>query len=104
MNREQAKALLPIIAAFANGEEVQCKVQGGQGTWHTAEHFSFDGSPDCYRIKPEPRSRFILERIEDGYSWGTYRTREQAERVQRDIDLDSGNNKYRVVEYVEKID
>lgn len=54
MNREQAKQLLPVIIAFAEGKEIQCFNNAfPAGGWFRV------GSPDwrenCdYRIKPEP--------------------------------------------------
>ena len=57
MNRDRARELLPIIQAYANGEEIQ---------WHTEttswlackddEQFTY---PCEYRIKPKPRE-FII--------------------------------------------
>ncbi|QHJ81599.1 MAG: hypothetical protein [Bacteriophage sp.] len=54
MNREQAKHLLPVITAFAEGKEIQCF----NNTYPNGGWFRV-GSPDwkenCdYRIEPEP--------------------------------------------------
>jgi len=57
MNREQAKQLLPIIQAFADGAEVQ--YEGRMGDWRDAPEPCF--SPyDNYRIKPKPVERWVL--------------------------------------------
>ena len=57
MNREEAKELLPIIQAFAEGKEVQCK--DGMGEWHhecaTDPHFSNNE----WRIAPEPEVVYV---------------------------------------------
>ena len=56
MNREEAKALLPIIQAYAEGKEIQLK---NNGIWLDAKyHIPFDKiTPDEIRIKPEPKYR-----------------------------------------------
>lgn len=54
MNRNQAKELLPIIKAFADGKDVETKTGSG---WMSIENMSFAGKPDSYRIKPEPKHR-----------------------------------------------
>ena len=52
MTREQAKELLPIIQAFAEGKGIETKTDSG---WISIENMSFAGNPDSYRIKPEYR-------------------------------------------------
>ena len=54
MNRNQAKEMLPIIHAFAEGKGVETKTGSG---WVSIENMSFAGNPNIYRIKPEPRYR-----------------------------------------------
>lgn len=54
MNRKQAKEMLPIIQAFAEGKGVETKTGSG---WISIENMSFAGNPDSYRIKPEPKFR-----------------------------------------------
>lgn len=54
MTREEAKQLLPIIQAFAEGKCVQTKTGSG---WINMENMSFAGKPKAYRIKPEPKYR-----------------------------------------------
>ena len=102
MNRKQAKAMLPLITAFANGEEVQCKTFVGKDEWYTAEHFSFDGLPSYYRIKPkQPRTRFAVERVVDNRLWIITNDRAAAERHMKYID--PTGVEYHIVEYVEVI-
>ena len=67
MNRQQAKELLPIIQAFAEGKVIQ--VKGLNNRWHdyynnetTQLNFSFD--PQNYRIKPEPKYRSFKDKEE----------------------------------------
>lgn len=56
MNREQAKQLLPIIQAFADGADVQAV--RGEGTWFDVENPRFYGG-DNYRIKQKPLERWL---------------------------------------------
>ena len=52
MTREEAKQLLPIIQAFAEGKCVETKTGSG---WVNMENMSFAGKPKAYRIKPDPK-------------------------------------------------
>ena len=54
MTREEAKELLPVIQAFADGKDVETKTGSG---WMSIENMSFAGKPDSYRIKPDPKYR-----------------------------------------------
>ena len=55
MNREQAKELLPIIQAFAEGKTIL--VQEDIDWCYLGDETDFDLSPQRYRIKPEPKYR-----------------------------------------------
>ena len=61
MTIEQAKELLPIIQAFAEGKVIQTK--NGDETWITINKEadlnieSLAEYPDCFRGKPEPKYR-----------------------------------------------
>lgn len=55
MNRQQAKALLPIIQAFAEGKSIEMK--NSKGNWEVQEDMSFVLTPQKYRIKPELKYR-----------------------------------------------
>ena len=54
MTREEVKAKLPIITAFAEGKTIQIK---NKDKWADLEEPDFRCSPDKYRIKPEPKYR-----------------------------------------------
>ena len=54
MTREQAKELLPIIQAFAEGKNIQFL---SDGEWHDINQADFTCYPDKYRIKPESKYR-----------------------------------------------
>ena len=54
MTREQAKKLLPIMQAYAEGKTIQ--FQNG-GKWYDVYDTDFHQSPDVYRIKPESKYR-----------------------------------------------
>ena len=68
MNREKAKALLPIITAYANGETIQQFVGEGNGDngWRADFNPSWSASAEHYRIKPKPRT-FYGTIHADGY-------------------------------------
>ena len=56
MTREEAKELLPIMQAFAEGKKIEiCDNRG----WNDLiiDSPKFDCKPSCYRIKPEPKYR-----------------------------------------------
>ncbi len=55
MNREQAKEMLPIIKAFAEGKTVQFK--NSFEDWIDCDNIMFNWPPKDYRIKPEPKYR-----------------------------------------------
>ena len=54
MTREEAKRLLPIIQAWAEGKNIQFL---SDGEWHDINQADFTCYPDKYRIKPEPKYR-----------------------------------------------
>lgn len=54
MTREEAKKLLPIIQAWAEGKNVQFL---SDGEWHDINQADFTCYPDKYRIKTEPKYR-----------------------------------------------
>ena len=55
MNREQAKELLPIIQAFAEGKTIQ--VQEDIDWCYLGNDADFNLNPSRYRIKPSPKYR-----------------------------------------------
>ncbi len=57
MTPQQAKELLPIITAFAEGKTIEFKSH--KGIWSDCIRCELDFSnlPECYRIKPEPKLR-----------------------------------------------
>lgn len=56
MNRQEAKQLLPIIQAYAEGKTIQIKAI--DGIWYDDEDMiKFDSSPQNYRIKLESKYR-----------------------------------------------
>lgn len=52
MDREQAKNLWPIIKAFAEGKEIECRVED---KWYKLLEICNETNPQDYRIKPEYR-------------------------------------------------
>lgn len=55
MTREEIKTILPIITAFAEGKTME--VENVSGNWHEINDPVFDGRPESYRIKTEPKHR-----------------------------------------------
>ena len=62
MTRKEAKELLPIIQAFAEGKEIQIKIN--ESKWETIENCTFTSSSTFYRIKAEPKYRPFKSRDE----------------------------------------
>ena len=54
MKREEAKEMLPLITAFAEGKTIEFRTI--EGTWEELPDPLFQ-NPYKYRIKPEPRYR-----------------------------------------------
>lgn len=54
MNRNQAKELLPILQAFAEGKEIESRVKD---KWYRVLEICNETNPQDYRIKPEPKYR-----------------------------------------------
>ena len=54
MTKEQAKEMLPIFKAFAEGKTIQIL---NEGKWCDLYDTDFKSSIDKYRIKPEPKHR-----------------------------------------------
>lgn len=55
MTREEAKELLPIIQAFADGNTIE--FLNNRNMWEEIEDVLFCKEPKYYRIKPEPKYR-----------------------------------------------
>lgn len=57
MTREEAKQLLPIIQAFAEGKAIESRcIKGDKSLWYDDEDPSFDNDLE-YRIKTESKYR-----------------------------------------------
>lgn len=62
MTQQQAKELLPIITAFAEGKEIQYKSRSGPiNKWTKVCDTSWSNDILEFRIKPEPREYWIIE-------------------------------------------
>lgn len=57
MNQQRAKALLPIITAFAEGKTIQTVTSSGWSDVHPDEDLTFNGGLSGYRIKPQAKMR-----------------------------------------------
>ena len=72
MTPQQAKELLPIITAFANGEEIEYKTNSGK--WYPVyAGLEFSNPSDWYRIKPKAvitYGRVSIDAISGDISFG----------------------------------
>lgn len=59
MTSQEAKQLLPVITALANGEPVDVKIGG---RWCPIATPTFDLSPEHYRVAPKPREFWLVAR------------------------------------------
>lgn len=55
MTKDQAKLLLPIITAYAEGKTIQMK--DCRGDWHHSTNPDFTRGPENYRIEPKSKYR-----------------------------------------------
>ena len=62
MTREEARELLPIIQAFADGKTIE--FLNIRNMWEEIEDLLFCKEPKCYRIKPEPKYRPFKDKEE----------------------------------------
>jgi hypothetical protein len=75
MKREHVKELLPIIVAFANGEDVQ--FNNGLG-WKSSNDLEFISASKNYRMAPKPRKVWVNEYPGNNTFYG-YLTRQEAD-------------------------
>ena len=66
MNRQEAKELLPIIQAFAEGKTIQflCSGEDKNSYWEDIEpneSIGFSDDTSKYRVKPEPKYRPFID-------------------------------------------
>ena len=63
MTREDAKKLVPIMQAYAEGKTIQ--YQTGDGMWMNMSNVvAFSDIAEHYRVKPEPKYRPFKSRME----------------------------------------
>lgn len=63
MTREDAKKLVPIMQAYAEGKTIQ--YQTGDGMWMNMSNVvAFSDIADHYRVKPEPKYRPFKSKTE----------------------------------------
>lgn len=104
MTSEQAKALLPIIQAHAEGRRIELKRCDGK--WEVARNPDFSASPGDYRLKVEPRVIWKFEFssfTENGsrlVSVSEFSTQEEAEEVGKAA---SGCYFIRSIKFVEEV-
>jgi len=57
MNKEEVLLFLPLITALAEGKTIQAR---WDGKWKDCSSPSFWGLPEFWRIKPTPRSLWMV--------------------------------------------
>ncbi len=59
MNKDNAAQFLPLVQALAEGKEIQFKSQFDEkwSDFRPGCNWSFEGRPECFRIKPSPKLR-----------------------------------------------
>lgn len=72
MTREQARELIPVIQAFADGKTIQTR--NGDSEWFDCQ-FLCNTSP--WRVKPEPQELWLVKK-DDGPWQGVYDTPDPA--------------------------
>lgn len=81
MNRQEAKELLPIIQAFAEGRPIE--YQDSYEKWVESDIMAFDLSPENYRIKREPK--YLLDRKASRELTMLYKRRMEEEKSKREF-------------------
>jgi hypothetical protein len=65
VNREMASAILPVITAYVNGQDIQCR-QGDGGEWIDIDKVGFTPKYQ-YRIKPDQHDfGWATKQLKDG--------------------------------------
>ncbi|KOQ78848.1 hypothetical protein ABW45_04560 [Stenotrophomonas maltophilia] len=78
MNKDNAKAFLPLVQALAEGRVIEHR---GSGGWYQLNNPTFQDPPSDYRIKPEPREIWV-NRYPNGMENGIFST-EHAAKLHR---------------------
>ena len=60
MNKDNAHLYLPLVQALADGRVIQSVDSDGE--WFDMSDPQFCSKPDRYRIKPEPREWWVVDR------------------------------------------
>ncbi len=61
MTRTQAKQIWPIVRAFGDGEELQCRPDPNAEVWYQSLNPVFDSGPEFFRIKPKLREWWLCK-------------------------------------------
>jgi hypothetical protein len=83
MNKDNAKDFLPLVAALAEGKEVEHL--RGDGVWRILSEYSFNGKPERYRIKPAPMEFWVnvYGNPENPSTFAAHPTKQEAEMAVR---------------------
>ena len=95
MTREEARAAIKVMEAYANGKKIQRTDL--DGNWFDCENPNFDWASFNYRIKPEPKYRPFKTQEEcwqemlkhDEFGWVKSKTRDankHISNIEKDIE------------------
>ena len=100
MNRDRAKELLPIIQAYADGEDVEYRLATRSGKWHAFasgyEPNFYEGNQ--YRIKPKPVEAWAIVDKADNEIWTSNQDEIRTKELYHNM---SDKASYRVTKLVE---
>lgn len=77
MNKDTARGYLPLVQALADGKTIQWRSSTGE--WLDLEHVSLGDLPERYRVKPEPRTVYVLTLPRTGLIQHAFWTEERAQ-------------------------
>lgn len=106
MNKDNAKEFLPLVQALAEGKTIQYKHEGYDKEWRDYRNPSFHHPASYYRIKPEPRSIYIVE-VLHGINWqqcSIWFSRDVAYRAFASARDSKHYSDVRMTEFLEKLD
>ena len=67
MNKENARLYIPLIQALSEGKAIQGLASMQNKRWEDypfGHEFDFTSPPECYRVKPEPKSYWFNEGLD----------------------------------------
>lgn len=80
MNKSQTEEAVKVMQAYVEGKSIQLKSASGVGIWGDVKHPQWSWNEVLYRIKPEPKTMYVLLRCgDDKERWGSTFNKSEAE-------------------------